>query len=188
MTAESVGTSEQIRIGIAGYGNLSRGVGTAIGKNPDMTLVGVFTRRDPAQVTPVHAPTSVFGMDDLSTKRDDIDVLILCGGSKEDLPVQGPELAVHVISAEELARDHQAMPHGGFVIRSGNTSDEAAQVIEYRLALDSNPEFTASVLVTYARAAFRLNALGQHGAVTLLDVPPAMLSPKSGADLRAELF
>ncbi|MGO2092664.1 MAG: diaminopimelate dehydrogenase [Microbacterium gubbeenense] len=327
--------SEQIRIGIAGYGNLGRGVETAIGKNADMTLVGVFTRRDPAHVTPLYASTQVFGMDDLSTQRDEIDVLILCGGSKDDLPVQGPELAahfttvdsfdtharipeyfeamdapakangttamisvgwdpglfsinrlygealipegdtytfwgrglsqghsdavrrvdgvaagvqytipaepgieavrggtrptlstrekhtrecfvvleegadaaaveqaivtmphyfadydttVHVISADELARDHQAMPHGGFVIRSGNTSDEAAQVIEYRLALDSNPEFTASVLVTYARAAFRLNALGQYGAVTVLEVPPAMLSPKSGADLRAELL
>lgn len=98
------------------------------------------------------------------------------------------DTTVTFISPEELARDHAAMPHGGFVIRSGNTSDEAAQVIEYRLALDSNPEFTASVLVTYARAAFRLNALGQYGAVTVLDVPPAMLSPKSGADLRAELL
>ncbi|MGL3150157.1 diaminopimelate dehydrogenase [Microbacterium sp. A82] len=327
--------SERIRIGIAGYGNLGRGVEAAIGKNPDMTLVGVFTRRDPAQLTPLNPSTDVFSMDDLTAKRDDIDVLILCGGSKDDLPIQGPELAahfttvdsfdtharipeyfaamdapaqasgttalisvgwdpglfsinrlygealipegdtytfwgrglsqghsdavrrvdgvaagvqytlpaeaaidavrsgtrpqlstrekhtrecfvvleegadaasveqaivtmphyfadydttVHFISAEELARDHQAMPHGGFVIRSGNTSDTAAQVIEYRLALDSNPEFTASVLVTYARAAFRLNKLGQHGAVTVLDVPPAMLSPKSGAELRAELL
>ncbi|WP_327036793.1 diaminopimelate dehydrogenase [Microbacterium sp. CH12i] len=295
--------SEKIRIGIAGYGNLGRGVEAAIGKNSDMSLVGVFTRRDPAQLTPLHPSTAVFSMDDLPSRRDDIDVLILCGGSKADLPVQGPELAalfttvdsfdtharipeyfeamdapakanettalisvgwdpglfsinrlygealipdgdtytfwgrglsqghsdairrvagvaggvqytlpaqpamdavrsgirpqlstrdkhtrecfvvledgadtasveqaivtmphyfseydttVHFITAEELARDHAAMPHGGFVIRSGNTSEDASQVIEYSLTLDSNPEFTASVLVAYARAAFRL--------------------------------
>lgn len=327
--------SEHIRIGIAGYGNLGRGVEAAIGKNPDMTLVGVFTRRDPAQVATLGDDTVVRTMSDLPSFTDEIDVLILCGGSKDDLPVQGPELAalfttvdsfdtharvpeyfaamdapataagttamisvgwdpglfsinrlyseallpdgdtytfwgrglsqghsdavrrvpgvagaaqytlpsdtaidavrsgtrpalttsqkhtrecfvvledgadaaaveraivtmphyfdeydttVHFISAEELARDHSAMPHGGFVIRSGNTSTEASQTIEYRLALDSNPEFTASVLVTYARAAHRLNLQGRTGAVTVLDVAPALLSPKSPADLRAELL
>ncbi len=327
--------SEHIRIGIAGYGNLGRGVEAAIGKNPDMTLVGVFTRRDPSHVTTLGADTVVRTMSDLPSFTDEIDVLILCGGSKDDLPVQGPELAalfttvdsfdtharvpeyfaamdapataagttamisvgwdpglfsinrlysqallpdgdtytfwgrglsqghsdavrrvpgvagaaqytlpsdtaieavrsgtrpalttsqkhtrecfvvledgadaaaveraivtmphyfdeydttVHFISAEELARDHSAMPHGGFVIRSGNTSAEASQTIEYRLALDSNPEFTASVLVTYARAAHRLNQQGRTGAVTVLDVAPALLSPKAPADLRAELL
>lgn len=327
--------SEHIRIGIAGYGNLGRGVEAAIGKNPDMTLVGVFTRRDPSQVATLGADTVVSRMSELPSFTDEIDVLILCGGSKDDLPVQGPELAalfttvdsfdtharvpeyfaamdapataagttamisvgwdpglfsinrlyseallpdgdtytfwgrglsqghsdavrrvpgvagaaqytlpsdtaidavrsgtrpalmtsqkhtrecfvvledgadaaaveraivtmphyfdeydttVHFISAEELARDHSAMPHGGFVIRSGNTSAEASQTIEYRLALDSNPEFTASVLVTYARAAHRLNLQGRTGAVTVLDVAPALLSPKSPADLRAELL
>lgn len=332
---EAKGVSKNIRIGIAGYGNLGRGVEAAIAKNPDMTLVGVFTRREPAQITPLHSATAVFGMDDLPARHDDIDVLILCGGSKEDLPVQGPELAaqfttvdsfdtharipeyfeamdapakanghtamisvgwdpglfsinrlygealipegetytfwgrglsqghsdavrrvagvaagvqytlpaeaaieavrsgerpqlstrqkhtrecfvvledgadaasveqeiktmphyfvdydttVHFITAEELARDHKAMPHGGFVIRSGNTSGERSQVIEYSLTLDSNPEFTASVLVTYARAAFRLNEQGRFGAVTVLDVAPGLLSPKSAADLRAELL
>lgn len=327
--------SHNIRIGIVGYGNLGRGVEAAITKNSDMSLVGVFTRRDPAQLTPLYPDTAVFGMDDLPSRHEDIDVLILCGGSKDDLPVQGPQLAalfttvdsfdtharipeyfeamdapakpnnntalisvgwdpglfsinrlygealipegdtytfwgrglsqghsdavrrvegvaagvqytlpaepaidavrsgtrpqlstrekhtrecfvvleegadaasvahaiktmphyfadydtsVHFITAEELARDHTAMPHGGFVIRSGNTSDEASQVIEYRLALDSNPEFTASVLVTYARAAFRLNKQGQFGAVTVLDVPPGLLSPKSASELRAELL
>lgn len=327
--------SEHIRIGIAGYGNLGRGVEAAIGKNPDMTLTGVFTRRDPAQVTTLGADTVVRTMAELPSFHDEIDVLVLCGGSKDDLPVQGPELAavfttvdsfdtharvpeyfaamdaaataagttamisvgwdpglfsinrlyseallpdgdtytfwgrglsqghsdavrrvpgvagaaqytlpsntaidavrsgsrpalttnqkhtrecfvvledgadaaaveraivtmphyfdeydttVHFISAEELARDHSAMPHGGFVIRSGNTSTEASQTIEYRLALDSNPEFTASVLVTYARAAHRLHQQGRTGAVTVLDVAPALLSPKSPAALRAELL
>lgn len=327
--------SERIRIGIAGYGNLGRGVEAAIAKNPDMTLVGVFTRRDPSQVTTLGPDTVVRSMGDLPGLRDDIDVLILCGGSKDDLPVQGPEMAalfttvdsfdtharvpeyfasmdapaqaagttamisvgwdpglfsinrlyseallpdgdtytfwgrglsqghsdavrrvpgvagaaqytlpsdaaiaavrsgvrptlgtnqkhtrecfvvleegadaaaveqaivtmphyfdeydttVHFITAEELARDHAAMPHGGFVIRSGNTTAEASQTIEYRLALDSNPEFTSSVLVTYARAAHRLNRQGHTGAVTVLDVAPALLSPKSPADLRAELL
>src|SRR5690606_25564602 len=98
------------------------------------------------------------------------------------------DTVVHFISAEELAREHSGMGHGGFVIRSGDTSDGAAQVIEYSLTLESNPEFTASVLVTYARAVFRLNAQGRKGAVTVLDVPPGMLSPKSAADLRAELL
>jgi diaminopimelate dehydrogenase len=96
------------------------------------------------------------------------------------------DTTVNFISAEELARDHQAMVHGGFVIRSGNTSQENAQVIEYGLKLDSNPEFTASVLVAYARAVHRLNAMGQHGAITVFDVAPGLLSPKSPAQLRAE--
>lgn len=95
---------------------------------------------------------------------------------------------VHLISADELARDHTSMPHGGFVIRSGSTSLGAAQVIEYGLTLDSNPEFTSSVLVAYARAAHRLNQQGQHGAKTVLDVAPGLLSPKSPETLRAELL
>ena len=98
------------------------------------------------------------------------------------------DTTVHFISAEELARDHAAMPHGGFVIRSGNTAAESQQVIEYRLQLGSNPEFTASVLVAYARAVHRLNQAGQHGCKTVFDVPPGLLSPKSAAQLRAELL
>ncbi|MGB6038839.1 MAG: diaminopimelate dehydrogenase, partial [Gordonia sp. (in: high G+C Gram-positive bacteria)] len=82
-----------IRIGIVGYGNLGRGVETAIGLNPDMTLVGVFTRRDPASVETVGDQTSVFPMADLDRDRDDIDVLILCGGSRSDLPEQSPAQA-----------------------------------------------------------------------------------------------
>ncbi|MHB1290499.1 diaminopimelate dehydrogenase, partial [Georgenia sp.] len=98
------------------------------------------------------------------------------------------DTTVHVISAEELAREHAAMPHGGFVIRSGTTGPGHAQVVEYRLDLASNPEFTASVLVAYARAAARLNAQGRVGALTVLDVPPSLLSPKSAEQLRAELL
>lgn len=325
--------ADHIRIGIAGHGNLGRGVEVAIAKNPDMQLVGIYTRRPPEQLIPRDASTPVFGMDALPDHGDRIDVLILCGGSKEDLPEQGPALAalfntvdsfdtharipeyfaavdapakanrktaliaagwdpgmfsinrviseallpdgatytfwgdglsqghsdavrrvpgvaggvqytrpipdamdlvrsgarpelstrekhtrdcfvvlqdgadaeavrtaimtmphyfadydttVNFISADELARDHHAMVHGGFVIRSGNTSVENTQVIEYSLKLGSNPEFTSSVLVAYARAVHRMHRLGQYGAKTVFDVPPGMLSAKSAEQLRAE--
>lgn len=98
------------------------------------------------------------------------------------------DTSVNFISEEELARDHAAMPHGGFVIRSGTTGGGNDQVVEYSLKLGSNPEFTSSVLVAYARAAYRLNQLGQTGAKTVFDVPPGMLSPKSAAALRKELL
>lgn len=324
-----------IRIGIVGYGNLGRGVERAIALNPDLSLTGVFTRRDPASVAPLFATTTVRRLDDLAGLRDEIEVLILCGGSKSDLPVQSPALAatfsivdsfdtharipehfaavdaaaraagttaiistgwdpglfslqrlygeailpqgatytfwgrglsqghsdairrlpgvsggvqytipsedamarvragerpelatrdkhtrecfvvledgadadavreaivtmpdyfepydttVHFITADQLARDHAGAPHGGFVIRSGTTSDGADQTVEFRLTLDSNPEFTASVLVAYARAAARLADAGDHGAKTPFDIAPALLSPKSGEQLRAELL
>ena len=324
-----------IRVGIVGYGNLGRGVEAALAKNPDMAAAAIYTRRNPAQLQPLHAGVAVYGMDQLLAHQDRLDVLILCGGSKDDLPQQSPQIAahfslvdsfdtharspahfeavdaaaragkttalisagwdpgvfslnrlmgeallpdgatytfwgkglsqghsdairrlpgvaggvqytipvpeavdqvrsgvrpqlstrekhrrecfvvlqagasadavraaivtmphyfdeydttVHFISAEELARDHAAMPHGGFVIRSGNTAAESQQVIEYRLQLGSNPEFTASVLVAYARAVHRLNQAGQHGCKTVFDVPPGLLSPKSAAQLRAELL
>lgn len=327
--------SETIRIGIAGYGNLGRGVEASLARNPDMALVGIFTRRAPEQLTPLHAGTAVFSMDALAGYTDQLDVLILCGGSKEDLPQQGPALAalfntvdsfdtharipeyfaavdapalanqktalisagwdpgmfsinrvlgeallpegatytfwgkglsqghsdairrvpgvaggvqytlpvpaaveqvrsgvrptlstrqkhtrecfvvlqdgadadavrqaivtmphyfdeydttVHFISAQVLASEHSAMPHGGFVIRSGNTTPENTQVIEYGLTLGSNPEFTASVLVAYARAVHRMAQLGQYGAKTVFDVAPGWLSPKSAGQLRAELL
>ncbi|MDY0073917.1 MAG: diaminopimelate dehydrogenase [Thauera sp.] len=327
--------TEKIRIGIAGYGNLGRGVEAALGKNPDMELVAVFSRRDPATVVTLNPATRVEAMSVLGSFREAIDVLILCGGSKDDLPVQGPELAamfntvdsfdtharipeyfaavdvparanqhvalisigwdpglfsinrlygeallpdgasytfwgkglsqghsdavrrvpgvkagvqytipspaaiervrsgvrpqlstrekhqrechvvleegadaaaveqaiitmpdyfadydtrVNFIDADTLAREHNRMPHGGFVIRSGNTSAEHAQVIEYSLQLESNPEFTASVLVAYARAAARLHQQGQYGAKTAFDVAPGLLSIKSAAELRAELL
>ena len=325
-----------IRIGIAGYGNLGRGVETAIQKNPDMQLVGIFTRRAPESVSPCFAETPVYSMDALLNDfSDKIDVLILCGGSKDDLPQQGPIFAtkfntvdsfdtharipeyyaavntpatankktamisigwdpgmfsinrlfgeallpdgetytfwgkglsqghsdairrvegvkagvqytipstdaieqvrsgarpelstkdkhhrecyvvleqgadaatveqtivtmpdyfadynttVHFIDEDTLKRDHQRMPHGGFVIRSGNTSDEQSQVIEFALKLDSNPEFTASVLVAYARACYRLNQMQQYGAKTVFDVAPALLSIKTPEQLRKELL
>ncbi|MFA5606904.1 MAG: diaminopimelate dehydrogenase [Leucobacter sp.] len=327
--------SAPIRIGIVGYGNLGRGVETAVGLNPDLALVGVFTRRDPSSVATVDPQTRVFPMTDLDSDLHDIDVLVLCGGSRDDLPVQSPALAakytlvdsydnhakipehfaavdaaaraagttaiistgwdpglfslnrlfgeailpqgstytfwgrglsqghsdvlrrvsgvaagvqytlpseaaiervragenpelttrerhtrecyvvldegadadavraeivnmpdyfepydttVHFITEEELARDHQGMPHGGFVIRSAETSSSQGQVIEYRLDLDSNPEFTASVLVAYARAAARMQRAGDHGAKTPFDVAPGLLSPRSAAELRAGLL
>lgn len=323
----------KIRIGIAGYGNLGRGVEAALAQNPDMTLVGVYTRRAPEDVATLDPETPVFPYDDLATNNGQIDVLILCGGSKTDLPVQSPELAArfnivdsfdtharvpehfaavdapakaagttalisagwdpgmysinrvvgesllpegdtytfwgrglsqghsdavrrvpgvaagvqytvpsesaiasvragdrptlttrqkHVrecfvvleegadpdtvreaivtmpdyfepfdttvtfITAEELARDHRAMPHGGFVIRSGETGEGNSQVVEYRLTLGSNPEFTAGVLVAYARAVHRLNASGQVGAHTVFDVAPGLLSPKTPEQLRKD--
>jgi diaminopimelate dehydrogenase len=325
--------SEKIRIGIVGYGNLGRGVEAAVAKNHDMLIAGIYTRRSPGSLALRHAATPVHGMAELDGHRDRIDVLVLCGGSKEDLPRQGPELAasfntvdsfdtharipeyfaamdtparagrrtalisagwdpgmfsinrvlgeallpdgatytfwgdglsqghsdairklsgvagavqytrpvreavdrvrsgsrptlttrerhrrecfvvleegadpelvreaivtmphyfdaydttVNFITTQELERDHGAMAHGGFVIRSGNTSAEKTQVIEYSLKLESNPEFTASVLVAYARAVHRLNAMGRYGAHTVFDVAPGLLSPKSANELRAE--
>ena len=324
-----------IRIGIVGYGNLGRGVETSIQKNPDLQLVGIFTRRAPETVKPCFAETSVFHMDSLSEFKDKIDVLILCGGSKDDLPQQTPQLAsqfntvdsfdtharipeffdavnapalankktvmisigwdpgmfsinrlfgeallpdgetytfwgkglsqghsdairrvdgvkagvqytipstdaiekvrsgsrpqlstkdkhtrecyvvlengadakaveqaivtmpdyfadynttVNFIDEETLRKEHSSMPHGGFVIRSGNSSAEQNQVIEFSLKLDSNPEFTASVLVAYARACYRMNQTGQYGAKTAFDVAPGLLSMKPPEQLRKEIL
>ncbi len=95
---------------------------------------------------------------------------------------------VHFISKEELDKNHSSMPHGGFVIRSGETSSNVHHVIEYSLKLDSNPEFTSSVLVAYARAVFRLNKEGSYGAKTVFDIAPAYLSSKSGEELRAQML
>ena len=326
----------KIRIAIAGYGNLGRGVEAAIRQNPDMELCALFTRRDPKSIVTV-GNTPVYSIDDAEKMKDQIDVLILCGGSATDLPVQGPKFAamfntidsfdthakipeyfaavdkaakaagktsiisvgwdpglfsisrayadsvlpdgktytfwgkgvsqghsdairrvkgvknaiqytipvssaieevrkgtgpelttrekhtrecfvvaedgadkaqiehdiktmpnyfsdydttVHFITEEELKRDHSAMPHGGFVIRSGRTgaNGETSQIIEYSLNLGSNPQFTASVLLAYARAAYRFSAAGDFGAKSVLDVAPSMLSPKSGEELRRELL
>ena len=100
------------------------------------------------------------------------------------------DTTVHFISEEELKRDHSGIPHGGFVIRSGKTgwNNENNHVIEYSLKLDSNPEFTSSVLVAYARAAYRMNKEGQTGAKTVFDVAPAYLSSADGAELRKHLL
>ena len=327
----------KIRIGIVGYGNIGRGVEQSIKRNDDMELKAVFTRRDPASVKIQTEGAEVKHFDDMEAMKDDIDVMILCGGSATDLPVIGPKVAasfntidsfdtharipehfdavdaaakesghigiisvgwdpgmfslnrlyanailtngkdytfwgkgvsqghsdavrrikgvkdakqytipveaaleavrngenpdlttrqkhtrecfvvaeegadlaqiendiktmpnyfsdydttVHFISEEELKRDHSGIPHGGFVIRSGKTgwNDENNHVIEYSLKLDSNPEFTSSVLVAYARAAYRMNKEGQSGAKTVFDVAPAYLCAADGAELRKHLL
>ena len=100
------------------------------------------------------------------------------------------DTTVHFISAEELKRDHSGIPHGGFVIRSGRTGAELEHnhIIEYSLKLDSNPEFTASVIVAYARAAHRLEKEGQKGCKTVLDIAPSYLSAKTPEQLRKELL
>ena len=326
-----------IRIGIYGYGNLGRGVECAVKHNPDLQLAGIFTRRAPESLTPLTAGVPVYAAKDAAAHRDEIDVMILCGGSATDLPEQTPALVrwfnvvdsfdtharipehfeavnraaeesghlgliscgwdpglfslsrayaeavlpggatdtfwgkgvsqghsdairriegvkdarqytipvesaleavrsgehvhlstrekhtrdcfvvaeegadlerirreivtmpnyfadydttVHFISEEELQRDHAGIPHGGFVIRSGRTgwSDEYRNVVEYSLKLDSNPAFTSSVLAAYARAVARMFREGKRGCITVLDVPPALLSSESGADLRKKLL
>ena len=326
-----------IRIGIFGYGNLGRGVECALRQNADMELKAVFTRRNPETVRILTQGVPVYHADQVAAMKDEIDVMILCGGSATDLPVQTPALAkifnvvdsfdthanipvhfanvneqatatdhtaiisvgwdpglfslnrlyggailpdgkdytfwgkgvsqghsdairrvegvaggkqytvpvqaaldavrrgenpelttrekhtrecfvvakegadkarieseiknmpnyfadydttVNFISEEELQRDHGGIPHGGFVIRSGRTGMnlEHNHIIEYSLKLDSNPEFTSSVLVAYARAAYRMNRQGDFGCKTVLDVPPAYLSPKSGEELRRTLL
>lgn len=98
------------------------------------------------------------------------------------------DTTVNVISEEELRREHAAMPHGGFVMRSGSTGAGTTQVIEYALKLESNPEFTASVMVAYARAAHRLNRQGESGARTVFDIAPGLLSPRSAEELRREML
>lgn len=100
------------------------------------------------------------------------------------------DTTVHFISQEELDRDHSGIPHGGFVIRSGKTGacGETGHIVEYSLKLGSNPEFTSSILVAYARAAYRMHKEGQSGARTVFDVAPAYLSAKSGAEIRAEML
>lgn len=100
------------------------------------------------------------------------------------------DTTVHFISEEELLRDHSGIPHGGFVLRTGKTGweEENSHLIEYRLKLDSNPEFTSSVIVAYARAAYRLHQEGHSGAKTVFDIPPAYLSAKDGATLRATML
>lgn len=322
----------KIRVGIVGYGNIGRGVEKAAARNEDIELRAVFTRRDPSsfQIHTVGVP--VKHMDDMLSMKEEIDVMILCGGSATDLPVMGPELAVNFntidsfdtharipeyfgnmdeaakkggnisiisvgwdpgmfslnrlyaeailpqgstytfwgkgvsqghsdavrriegvknaiqytvpvetavdrvrsgsepklttrekhlrecyvvpeegadlkaietaikmmpnyfdeydttvtfITEEEMKKEHSSMPHGGFVIRSGETGTEGNKhIIEYSLKLDSNPEFTASVLVCYARAAYRLAEAGESGARSVFDIAPGLLSQKSAEHLR----
>ena len=325
-----------MKIAIYGYGNLGKGVELAALAAPDVTLLGVFTRRDPKTLkTLTGAP--VYAADTLSSYQNEIDVLVICGGSATDLPKMTPSLAekfnvvdsydthasipshfaavdaaaakggrtalisagwdpglfsiarlyassvlpngcdytfwgrgvsqghsdairridgvldarqytvpvpealesvrrgecptlsvrqkhtrecfvvakegadlsriekeikempnyfadydttVTFITQEELLRDHSGIPHGGSVIRTGKTGkdQENNHVIEYSLKLDSNPEFTASVLVAYARAIHRMSLRGQHGCKTVFDIAPADLSPLSAEELRAHLL
>lgn len=97
----------------------------------------------------------------------------------------GYETVVHFISQEELDRDHKGIPHGGFVLRSGETTDGTRHVIEYSLKLDSNPEFTGAVLTAYARGIYRLSQHGGRGCFTVFDIAPAWISPKTPEELRA---
>ena len=326
-----------IRIGILGYGNLGKGVELAVAAAPDMELAAVFTRRDPASLSIRTAGVPVVSVSKAPDWKDKIDVMILCGGSATDLPVQTPEYAklfnvvdsfdtharipehfanvdasakeagkvaviscgwdpgmfslarvysnailpdgndytfwgkgvsqghsdairrvkgvknakqytipvesaleavrsgknpelttrdkhtrecfvvleegadaaavekeikempnyfadydttVHFISEEELLKNHSGMAHGGFVFRSGKTGadKEHNHIIEYSLKLDSNPEFTTSVLVAVARAAYKLQSEGAKGCKTMLDIPPAYLSSQSPEELRAHLL
>lgn len=326
----------KIRIGIVGYGNIGRGVELAVTRNADMELKAVFTRRDPASVSIRTEGAVVKHMDDMLSMKDEIDVMVLCGGSATDLPVMGPEIVanfniidsfdthakipeyfenvdkaakeggnigiisvgwdpgmfslnrlyaesilvqgstytfwgkgvsqghsdairrvpgvknaiqytvpieeavnrvrsgsepelttrdkhlrecyvvpeegadlkaieeaiktmpnyfdeynttVNFITKEELKAEHSKMPHGGFVIRTGETGVEGSRhVIEYSLKLDSNPEFTASVLIAYARAAYRLSQKGEIGARSVFDIAPGLLSMKTAEELRKEIL
>ena len=324
-----------IRVGILGYGNLGKGVEASIAQNPDMELKAVFTRRNPESLKIATQAAKVLHIDKAKNMTNDIDVLILCGGSATDLPEQTPEFAslfnvidsfdthanipthfanvdtaakkagkigiiscgwdpgmfslnrlyagcilpqgvdytfwgrgvsqghsdavrridgvldarqytipveaaleavragknpelttrqkhirevfvvaaegadttkieneikqmpnyfsdydttVHFIDAETMKKDHAGLPHGGFVIRTGQTKNGNKHLIEYRLQLDSNPEFTGSVLVAYARATYRMSQEGMTGAKTVFDVAPAYLSPLSGEELRAHML
>lgn len=326
-----------MKVGILGYGNLGRGVECAVRQCSDVTLSAVFSRRDPSTVKILTEGVPVYNVSEIEAHKDEIDVLIICGGSATDLPKQTPEYAkyfnvidsfdthanipqhyaavdaaakenghvalisagwdpgmfslnrlyancilpegndytfwgkgvsqghsdairridgvkdakqytipvddalravragenpelttrqkhtrecfvvaeegadlaqieheiktmpnyfadydttVHFISEEELKKNHSGIPHGGFVFRSGVTGweKEHSHIIEYSLKLDSNPEFTASVIVAYARAINRLHQEGVTGCKTVFDIAPAYLSPLSGEELRAHLL
>ena len=325
------------RIGIVGYGNLGKGVEAAISKANDMELKAVFTRRNPDNVNIKTPNVNVYSLDDAANYKNDIDVMIVCGGSATDLPTMTPAIAkdfnvidsfdtharipehfanvdaaakaagktaliscgwdpgmfslnrlyansilldgkdytfwgkgvsqghsdavrriegvvdarqytipvdaalekvrngenpelttrekhtrlvyvvaaegadkakiekeivempnyfsdydttVNFITKEEMDANHAGLPHGGCFIRTGVTgfNNENKHVIEYKLTLDSNPEFTASVLVAYARAVDRMNKKGDTGCKTVFDVAPAMLSPLSGEEIRAHML
>lgn len=326
----------KIRIGIVGYGNLGQSVELGIHQNKDMELVGVFTRRDPLAIKTVTG-VPAYLTTDAQNMIDQVDVMLLCGGSKSDIPIQGPLFAnmfntvdaydthanisdyfdevnkkaleagkvcvissgwdpgmfsvnrlyaeailpvgstytfwgkgvsqghsdairgiqgvknakqytipmqnaieavkrgempeltirekhsrecfvvadegadqikieqeiktmpnyfsdydteVHFITEEELEKNHSGLPHGGLVIRYGKTGlkEENSHTIEYKLELDSNPDFTGNVLLAYARAAYRLNKEGVSGAKTVVDIAPAYLSSKSGEEIRKSLI
>ena len=98
------------------------------------------------------------------------------------------DTTVTFLSQEELEKNHSGMPHGGFVIRSGETESGKRHVIEYSLKLESNPEFTSSVLAACARAAYRMSREGMRGCKTVFDIPPAYWSEKTPEELRKELL
>ncbi|NCB62000.1 MAG: diaminopimelate dehydrogenase [Clostridia bacterium] len=324
-----------IRIGIAGYGNLGRGVEAALGRSSDMTLAGIFSRRGPDTVRPTQPETPVWPLDDAAAHADEIDVLVICSGSAHDLPEQTPALArlfhvvdsfdthaaipahfaavdaaaagsghlaliscgwdpglfsvlraygeaalpdgrgytfwgpgvsqghsdalrrisgvvdarqytipveeavnavrrgecppltprqrhqrvcyvaveegadqarirreietmpgyfadydttVHFLPRQELLDAHSGLPHGGFVLQTGETADGARHTMEFKLTLASNPAFTGSVLTACARAAFRLAQRGEVGCRTMLDLSPALLSPHTPEELRSGLL
>jgi len=214
--------TDQIRVAIAGYGNLGRGVEASLAQNPDMELICVFSRRDSANVTLLDQKVPVYAMVNVEQYQDEVDVMILCGGSKTDLPEQGPYLAqffntVDSFDTHEKVNEYFAALSGAAqksgniallaagwdpglaslnrlfgetILPEGNTATgtQSKQTIECSSALGSNPEFTASVLVAYARAVYRLARSGEIGAKTVFDVAPGLLSPKSPSQLRKELF
>ncbi|MCL1478470.1 diaminopimelate dehydrogenase [Marinobacter sp. M3C] len=214
--------TDQIRVAIAGYGNLGRGVEAALAQNPDMELFCVFSRRDPANVTLLDRKVPVYAMADVEQYQDEVDVMILCGGSKTDLPKQGPYLTQffntvdsfdthakvneHFAALDDAAqmsgniallavgRDPGLMSlnrlFGETILPEGktDTGTQSKQIIECSLALGSNLEFTASALVAYSRAVYRLARSGEIGAKTVFDVAPGSLSPKSPSQLRKELL
>ena len=139
-------------------------------------------------------------MPELSTKEKHLRecyVVVEEGANTDEIEKQIKEMPnyfidyntiVHFITEEELQKNHSKMSHGGFVIHSGETGDNNKQIMEFSLKLDSNPEFTASVLIALARATYRMNKEGRFGAKTILDIPPAYLSAKKAEELRKALL
>ncbi|EBA01272.1 meso-diaminopimelate dehydrogenase [Marinobacter sp. ELB17] len=219
---DSITMTDQIRVAIAGYGSLGRGVEASLAQNSDMELICVFSRRDSASVTLLDQKVPVYGMADVEQYQDEVDVMILCGGSKTDLPEQGPYLTQFFNTVDSFdthekaneyfaAQDDAAQKSGNIALLAvgwdpglmslnrlfgetilpegkTDTGTQSKQTIECSLALGSNLEFTASVLVAYSRAVYRLARSGEIGAKTVFDVAPGLLSPKSPSQLRKELL
>jgi diaminopimelate dehydrogenase len=217
---DSITMTDQIRVAIAGYGNLGRSVEASLAQNPDMELFCVFSRRDSASVTLLDQRVPVYAMADVEQYQDEVDVMILCGSSKTDLPEQGPYLTqlfntVDSFDTHEKVNEYFAALNdaaqksgniallavgwdpglaslnrlfGETILAEVKTGTHSEQTIECSLAVGSNLEFTASALVAYSRAVYRLARSGEIGAKTVFDVAPGLLSPKSPAQLRKELL